>query len=201
MSKIDKLCKAIEMAAKSWPPFSSGDSNLVDVYWLAEKIRVFLGIALPTQLPPKNDGVMAFECVETNLLRDPQNRVLRNIQVCDIAQRIENLVTALNGMLPFSEEQNLVVSLYAWHGCINMGKLLRCVYNTLEGQALYTPQMRRDGYAHIRGEWTRDEAQGNPWVRYGVSLARPMERGRKKQDFEFEVHENWIPRDSPYWEL
>jgi hypothetical protein len=27
-----------------------------------------------------------------------------------------------------------------------------------------------------------------------------MERGRKKQEFDFEVHENWIPKASPYWE-
>lgn len=198
MSEISKLRKAVEMAAKSWPPFGGGDSNLVDVYWLAEQIREVLGVVLPTELPPKNAGVQAFEWVEANLLRDPKNRVLRNIPVSDVAQRIVNLAAALKGMLPFSEDQNLLVSLYAWHGCIHMGKLLRRVYNVLGGQALYTPEMRRDGYARIRGEWTRDEAKGNKWVRYGVSLARPMEQSRKKQDFE--VHEDWIPRDSPYWE-
>ena len=170
------------------------------VYWLAEKIREVLGVALPTELPAKDAGVLAFECVETNLLRDPHNRVLRNTPVADVAQRIVNLAGALKGMLRFSDDQDLVVSLYAWHGCIHMGKLLRCVYNIPGGQALYTPPMRREGYARIREEWTRDEAQGNPWVRYGVSLARPMEQGRKKQNFDFEVHENWVPKDSPYWE-
>jgi hypothetical protein len=200
MSEISKLRKAAETAVNSWPPFLDGDSNLVDICWLAEKLREILGVALPTELPPKNAGVLAFECVETSLLRDPQNRVLRTIPVADVAQRIENLASALKGMLPFSDDQNLVVSLYAWHGCIRMAKLLRCVYNIPEGQALYTPQMRRDEYAQIRAEWTQNEAQGNPWVRYGVSLARPMEQGRKKQDFDFEAHENWIPKDSPYWE-
>lgn len=200
MSEISKLCKAVETAAMSWPSFRDGDSNLVDVYCLAEKIREVLGVALPSELPPKNAGVLAFECVETSLLRDPQSRVLRNTPVAEIAQRIVNLAGTLKGMLPFSDDQNLVVSLYAWHGCIRMAKLLRCVYNIPGGQALYTPQMRRDEYAHIRKEWTKDDAQGNPWVRYGVSLARPMEQGRKKQDFDFAVHENWIPKDSPYWE-
>lgn len=200
MCEISKLRKAVETAANSWPPFPDGDSNLVDIYWFAEKLREALGAILPTELPPKNVGVLAFECVETNLLRDPQNRVLRNTPVADIALRIENLANAIKGMLPFSDDQNLVVSLYAWHGCICMAKLLRCVYNIPGGQALYTPQMRRDEYARIRAEWTQNEAQGNPWVRYGVSLARPMEQGRKKQDFDFEVHENWIPKDSPYWE-
>jgi hypothetical protein len=41
---------------------------------------------------------------------------------------------------------------------------------------------------------------GNPWVRYGVSLARLMEKGRKGDDFDYVVHENWIPKDSPYWD-
>ena len=200
MSEIGKLRQAVEMAAQSWPPFHDGDSNSVDVYWLAQKIRETLGVVLPTDLPPKNEGVLAFECVEANLLWDPQDRVLRKIYVADVRQRIVNLAGALKGMLPFSGDQNPMGSLYAWHGCIHMGKLLRCVHNIPGGQALYTPQMRRDGYAHIRGDWERDEAQGNPWVRYGVSLTRPMEQRRKKQDFDFEVHENWIPKDSPYWE-
>jgi hypothetical protein len=200
MSEISTIRKSVETAAQNWPPFRDGDSNLVDVYWLAQKIREVLGVALPTELPPKTAGVMAFECVEAKLLHDPQTRVLRNTPVADVAQRMVNLTIALKGMLPFSDDQNRVASLYAWHGCIHMGKLLRCVHNIPGGQALYTPQMRRDGYAHIRREWTRDEAQGNPWVRYGVSLARPMEQGRTRQDFDFQVHENWIPKDSPYWE-
>jgi hypothetical protein len=200
MSEISKLRKAVETAAKNWPPFGNGDSNLVDVYWLAEKIQEVLGVPLPTKLPPKNAGVQVIECVETSLLRDTQNRVLRNTPAADVAQRVVNLAGALKEMLPFSNYQNLVVSLYAWYGCICMAKLLRCVYNIPEGQALYTPQMRLDGYAYIRGKWTQDETQGNPWVRYGVSLARPMEQGRKKQDFGLAVDENWIPKDSPYWE-
>lgn len=200
MINIAKLRQAVEMAAKSWPLFHDGDPNTADVYWLVQKIQEVLGVALPTKLPPKKQGVLVFECVEANLLSDPQKRVLRNISVADVAQRIVNLATALKGMLPFSDDQNLVVSLYAWHGCIHMGKLLRCVHIIPGGQALYTPQMRRDGYAHIREDWERDETQGNPWVRYGVSLTRPMEQSRKKQDFDFEVHENWIPKDSPYWE-
>ncbi len=93
-----------------------------------------------------------------------------------------------------------MVSLYAWHGCIHMGKVLRCTYNTPEGQALYTPPMRREGYEHVKADWMREEARGNPWIRYGVSLTRLMEQGRKKENFDFEVHENWIPDESPYWE-
>ena len=62
-----KLEKPVEAAASAWPA-ASGDTNLVDVHWLARQIRQDLGATLPTDLPPKRDGVVAFECVESNLL-------------------------------------------------------------------------------------------------------------------------------------
>jgi len=194
-----KLEKAVEAAARAWP-VADGDTNLVDVHWLARQIQQDLGVTLPTDLPPKRDGVAAFECVEANLLRAHGNRVLRHTSLTEVVRRIEGLPAVLKGLLPFSDEQNLVVSLYAWHGCIHMGKVLRCTYNIPGGWALYTPQMRREGYKYVTADWTREEAQGNPWVRYGVSLTRLMEQGRKKENFDFEIHENWIPDDSPYWE-
>jgi hypothetical protein len=197
--KKSKLEETVEAAARTWPP-AGGDTNLVDVHWLAQKIREGLGVGLPTALPPKAAGVAAFESVETNLLRDSGNRILRQTPLVDVVRRIESLPAALKGVLPFTDEQNLVVSLYAWHGCIYMGKVLRCTYIVPGGQALYSPPMRREGYELVKADWTREEAQGNPWVRYGVSLTRLMEQGRKKENFEFEVHENWIPDDSPYWE-
>jgi hypothetical protein len=194
-----KLEKAVVAAAQTWPA-AWGDTNLVDVHWLARQIHQDLSVTLPTDHPPKSDGVAAFECVETNLLRDPDDRVLRQTPLSEVVRRIESLPAALKGLLPFSDEQNLVVSLYAWHGCIRMGKVLRCTYNVPGGQALYTPKLRLDGYKHVKADWIREEARGNGWVRYGVSLTRLMEQGRKKENFDFEVHENWIPDDSPYWE-
>ncbi|MGO9466143.1 MAG: hypothetical protein ACLQIB_02700 [Isosphaeraceae bacterium] len=194
-----RLEKAVDAAARNWPA-ASGDTNLVDIHWLARTIREELGVALPTEFPSNKIGVQAFECVETNLLRDVGNKVLRDTPRAELVRRIEGLPAALKGILPFTDEQNLVVSLYAWHGCIHMAKVLRCTRVIPGGQALYTPQMRRDGYEHIKADWTQEESQGNPWVRFGVSLTRRMEQGRKKENFDFEVHENWVPDDSPYWE-
>lgn len=143
----------------------------------------------------------ALEQVETNLLRDPQNRVLRYVPVAQVVQRVVNLADILKETLPFSADENLVVSMYTWHGCMYMAKLLRRVHNVPGGgQDSYTLKMRQEGYAHIQQQWVQSEEEGNVWVRYGVSLARPMEQGRKKQNFDLEVHENWIPKDSPYWE-
>jgi len=201
MNDIDRLQRAVEFAGTNWPASAGGDTNLVDVYWIAHTIRRMLGMTLPVRLPSKAAGVRAFECVEENLLRDvPRNRVLRDTPMADLAARNAHLADALTGTLPFSKHQNLAVSLYAWHGCIHMGKLLRCTYRVPGGEALYSPGMRRDGYAHIKELWEQEEAQGNPWVRFGVSLARPMEQCRKKENFEYEVHESWIPKGSPYWE-
>jgi hypothetical protein len=109
---------------------------------------------LPTDLPPKAAGVNAFGCVEAILLRGRSGGGLaRHTPVPEVAQRIVDLHAALANMLPFSPDQNLVVSLYAWHGCMHMAKLLRCFANAPGGRAMpYGAQMRKDGYAHIRGE-------------------------------------------------
>ncbi len=161
MSEIDKLLQAVEMATQSWPPFHDGDSNLVDVYWLAQKIREILGVVLPTELPPKNEGVLAFECVEANLLCDPQNRVLRNISVADVGQRIVNLAGALKGMLPFSGDQNLMVSLYAWHGLHPHGKTasLRPQHSGGPGSLYATDETQRGTHTSEKiGSETRRKA-------------------------------------------
>lgn len=196
-----KITKAVEDASRSWPGFAVGDPNLVDIYWLAQKIREGLGVTLPTESPPKSAGVAAFECVETNLLRQASGRgLVRFTPVAEVARLIVNLHGLLRGMLPFTEDQALVVSLFGWHGCMHMGKVLRCFANAPGGVIPYTAQMRRDGYSKIREDWEKNLATGNPWVRYGVSITRLMEQGRKGENFDYEIHENWIPEDSPYWQ-
>jgi hypothetical protein len=197
---------AVEAAAASWPP-AGGDTNLFDVFHLAVTLSEHLAVDLPTALPPKAAGVAAFECVEANLLSDPaakltgrRPRVLRQTPADEIADRVETLSVALRGMLPFPDDQALVVSLYAWHGCIHMAKVLRRTANSPGGPEPYTPEMRRYGYAHVQQEWVREESLGNPWVRYGVTLARLMEKGRKGDQFATEVIEAWVPAGSPYWE-
>src|SRR5438105_3131389 len=115
----EKLTEAVHEAVRAWPAFGYGDPNLVDIYWLAKKIREGLGVTLPMDLPPKSAGVAAFECVETNLLQRLSGRGLaRETPAHEVAQLIVGLHGALKGMLPFPADQNLVVSLYAWHGCI-----------------------------------------------------------------------------------
>lgn len=65
-------------------------------------------MTLPTALQPKDRGVAAFQCVETNLLRGlPGRGLIRETSVAEVARRIVALHGALTGMLPFSAEQNL----------------------------------------------------------------------------------------------
>lgn len=75
MGEISKLREAVETAASDWPSFGSGDSNLVDIYWLAQKTRKVLGVTLPSELPPKDVGVRAFEGLSVALEQKLQLRV------------------------------------------------------------------------------------------------------------------------------
>lgn len=198
------LCGMVEHMAGRWPQRSGlWDYNLEDVYWLAQEIEKIFSVTLAKKLPSEQVGVDLFESVEKHLVADPpQNRCLQGIPAAEVGRRAQALLIVIerDGLLSGSPAQNLVVALYTWHGCINMAKVLRKDYVTPTGLQPYTPEMRRDGYQKNQACWNREEGRGNPWVRYGVSLARPMEQNRKKEKFPTEVIENWVPADSPYWD-
>lgn len=206
MTQIDDLGAAVELMAGQWPLLSgSGDSNPADVLWLARGLEATFAVRLPTSFPPKLTGVGIFEDVEAHLINDyPTNWVLRHMQPRQVGDRVRNLVRAnrSNGRLNFTDPENLVVALFTWHGCISMAKSLRPDHraHTSTGLAPYTLEMRWAEYNLIRECWTGEEARGNLWVRYGVSIARLMEQRRKKDEFASKVIENWVPQDSPYWE-
>jgi hypothetical protein len=190
----------VEKAAGHWPE-CGGDTNLFDVYWLAQRLREDVGLTVPTQSLSKDRGVEAFECVESHVLRDlPGRGLLREAPLSDVAARILSLQEALRSILPFSDDENVMVAFYIWQGCVHMANLLRKSYVVAGGEDPYTPELRRAGYDHIRECWESESQHGNPWVRYGVSLARLMEQGRKKEKFKDQIVEDWVPNDSPYRE-
>jgi hypothetical protein len=82
----------------------------------------------------------------------------------------------LQKLLSIGIQESYVVSLYTWHGCINMSKLLRETYVTRNGEAPYTIEMRLKGYNQLQRWWSNEDNEGNPWIRYGVSLARLLEK-------------------------
>jgi hypothetical protein len=175
------------------------DPNLYDVFWIAKNLRAGIDTALPTEPIAKVDGVSVVECVEKHFIQKLSRQMLvRLTPAGEVGDHLIALAQELRSLLPFSDKENLIVSLYAWHGCIHMAKTLRAA-DVRSTQ--YTLPMRYDGHEHIKGEWTREEAMRNPWVRYGVSLARHFEMGRKKENFASMIHEDWVPQDSPYWEI
>ena len=81
-----------------------------------------------------------------------------------------------------------------------MAKLLRDAFVIPGGEADYTTEQRVKGYAWLQKCWAMEVGRGNPWVRYGVSLARLFEKTRKGDKFEEVVVEEWVPPESPYWD-
>jgi hypothetical protein len=78
---------------------------------------------------------------------------------------------------------------------MNMAKTTRKTYVTGSGEMPYSAELRISGYGSIRKCWKEEVRKGNPWVRFGVSVARALEVSRGK-----DVVDDWVPRDSPYWE-
>ena len=112
--------------------------------------------------------------------------------------RAEAVVRAIEGedlLTTYEPTVKYIVALYTWHGCIHMAKTTRRTYRTSTGEDPYTPELRRHGYAVVE-QWRKEcESVGNPWVKFGVSLARRLEHGRGNRPVD-----DWVPRDSPYWE-
>lgn len=190
------LTEVIVKAAQSWPSLSSsGDPNMVDVYWHAGQVTELMGLRLPSDMPPKDTGVDIVALVDSAFI--PPDGLIRDVPPTIIAERGRRFVEAVESMqlLPLSAAVTYVVALYTWHGCLAMAKCLRRTYRTPWGEVQYTLELRRDGYESVMRDFRVEEEKGNPWVRYGVSLARLLEERRGNP-----IVDGWVPRDSPYWE-
>ncbi len=198
----NELEQAVSKAAKTWLQIGSGDPNTIDLYWQAQKVQERLGLQLPQTLPPKENGVALVELVENHFVCASLGVAVRDLPPDAVAQRACKLVDAIQGagLQSYRPQESYVIALYTWHGCINMAKLLRPSYNVPGGRAAYSDQQRVQGYARLRECWTQETVKSNPWVRYGVSLARRLEINRKKGEFAHMVVEDWVPPDSPYWD-
>ena len=198
-----ELEQAVSKAAQSWPVIaSSGDPNTIDLYWHAQRVQERLGLQLPQTLPQKENGVTLVELVETHFVFPSLGVLVRALPPDAVAERAGKLIDAIYGagLQAGGPVESYVTALYTWHGCINMAKLLRPSYNVPGGQAAYSEQQRLQDYVWLQQCWTQETAKGNLWVRYGVSLARLLEMNRKKDEFAQMVIEDWVPRDSPYWD-
>jgi hypothetical protein len=166
---------------------------------------VSLGVGLRAEHPPALRGVAAIETIERLLLHDKSmmdQALIRLLPVAELLRRSNAVAAAIVRVLPTfaSEAQAFVSFLYAWHGCLNMAKACRRTYRTQYGEVEYSLVDRQASYAALSRDSLAEEARGNTWVRYGVTLARPFERGRGLGTFAQRVADWWVPRDSPYWE-
>lgn len=196
----DNLERAVSEAAKTWDKLDGpGDPNTIDLYCHAWRVEELLRVEVPKLLPPKENGVALIELVEQHFVSDA---LIRTLAPHVIAERAGVLVNAIAGaaLLDHAPAQNYVSALYAWHGCINMAKLLRSTYVIPSGEVDYTRDQRIKGYAWLEECWTKEILRGNAWVRYGVSLARLLEKNRKGGKFKEAVVEDWVPQVSPYWD-
>ena len=192
MTEINSLEEAIEQNASSWRQVGQVDPNTIDVYDLAKKVSIFLHLQLPTELPSKDAGVKIVELVNENFIEGRLIRERTPQELKELGKQLADSIQQQN-FLPFQRSESFVVALYIWHGCICMAKNLRRTYVIDEGrESPYTIEQRQRGYEYIRRCWQNEEAIGNPWVKYGVSLARLFEKGEKVDD--------WVPEDSPYWD-
>jgi len=192
---MSSLLEAIKEAAESWPLLAGpGDPNTIDVYWHASEIVNLLKLRLPTKLPGKQIGVAVVECVENNFIK---SSLIRYCSSQELAEKGRKLVECIQNrkLLSLKDSECYVVALYVWHGCINMAKVTRRTYIVPHGEAPYTIEMRLEGYRSLRECWFAEQAKGNPWVRYGVSIARLLEKKRGNP-----VEDNWVPQESPYWD-
>lgn len=195
MEEIESIKHRIMESAQCWPPLPGpGDSNTVDVYWLSQQIHSRFPVQLPIELPDKETGIEIVECVESKFI---SGSLIRQSPPHVLAEKSQGLLEAIQsrGLLPYGPVQSLMVALYTWHGCINMAKCLRRTYVVPAGEVPYSTQQRWQGYNQLQTCWQAEDSRGNPWIRYGVSLARLLEQKRGNI-----VVEDWVPRDSPYWQ-
>lgn len=195
MQQTDLLKQAVAESAQRWPQLAGpGDPNTTDVYWLARELHDRLRIKLPTELPEKETGVEIVESVEHDLIC---GSLIRQCQPQVLSERSRRVVETIDeqNLLAFRPVENFVAALYTWHGCINMAKCLRKTYVVRGGEAPYSNHIRQQGYDYLARCWRVEDARGNPWVRYGVSVARLLEHKRGNV-----VVDNWVPKESPYWQ-
>ncbi len=200
MQNIDKILKHL------WDeihPGGSGESNLNDIWLMAETLRINYVDQIPKGVLNRDVGLGIVEYIDENIFRDAPNHkinhVMRNLSLEDFSERMKRVAKdlQLKGYLHGGVAKILCVAFYTWFGCIFVAKLTRTEGS--EGEQ-YTEKMRLENYNWIKGIWEDALSHGNPWIKYGVELSKLLEEKRKKNDPSKVIVDDWIPDNSPYWE-
>lgn len=175
---------------------NGGDLNLEDIIFIAQSLYLRnLTKQFPKNLPDKQRGLAIIESVEETFIKGV---LVRNLSMEEFLSRAEKLIKKLQtkNLLNIGAADAIALAFFTWHGCLYMAKATR-----LEDSRgnLYTSQMRIDAYSQLKLMWEDEEKKGNPWIKYGVSLAKSLEEKRKRQNPLKQIIDNWVPLDSPYW--
>ena len=189
-----ELHEAIARVSREWKSIG-GDTNLVDVVFQAHRLTKALGITLPTDRAAREVGVRLVEIVDRELIKGDLIRTLSSDELKARADAVVRAIDSESLLTGYEPAVKYVVALYTWHGCIHMAKATRRTHRTPTGEDAYTPELRQHGYALIQQWWRECDSVGNPWVKFGVTVARLLELGRGNQPVD-----DWVPRDSPYWQ-
>lgn len=192
---MSDIMSIVLKAASNWN-LPAGDPNLRDVLGLAREIMLDHPVPdLPKILPPKDRGLEIIGIVEERLIA---GAVIRSRTPFELATMVDDTSWKLGhcGLIPSTQDERsrLAASLFAWHGCIWMAKLTRESYKGAT-PGPYTLELRLGGYYYLMHDWKTAVSSGNPWILYGVTLARHLALARKNV-----IVENWITSDSPYWQ-
>ena len=153
------LQRAVIEARGLRDPLGAGDPNTIDLYLHARKVEDLLGLGVPHKIPGKDAGVALVELVERYFVR---SELIRTLSPTEISERAGALVDAIAGatLLADSPGQCYIAALYAWHGCINMAKMLRPTSVTPDGEADITMGQRTQDYACLSTCWSEEIARG-----------------------------------------
>ena len=184
----DILKEAIINAARDFQPISGGDPNTIDVLWIAGNLMDSANLPLSIDLPKTEKGLAIVECVEDKFIK---GSLIRNLSQEELIQRSIDLLKCLRiNLFNLEIVQAVTIALFIWHGCICMAKTTRIADSA--GQ-LYNDEIRIRDYNSLKQSWEEEERRDNPWVKYGVSLARLLSKKRGNK-----IVDAWIPADSPY---
>jgi hypothetical protein len=190
----DRLFGAIS-SATNWPSLTRQvDPNINDIFWHAKTVQSRLDLTMPDSLPSKSEGMALVESVERNFFR--KFRFLRDLNGSQLVILARELLANIRNeaLVNYFPSATYCAALFSWHGCIGMAKTTRPVYMTQRGVAPFTLQQRLDGYSYMEKCWTSELSIGNPWTKYGVTLARSFSLNRGDS-----MIDDWVDLGSPYW--
>lgn len=180
-----------------------GEPNIHDFRLMAQVLRLHYLDEMLQDLPNCEIGLNIVDYIEDNIFKDAAtykiDHKIRKLSREDFFGRMKQAARDLQfkGYLHGGVAKILSAAFYTWYSCLRMAKLTR-TEDILGIQ--YTNEMRYSDYEDLRNEWEDAVKFGNPWIKFGVKIAKLLEEKRKKANPKKIIVDDWVPPNSPYWE-